>query len=868
MIGTTVSHYTILEKLGGGGMGVVYKAQDTRLKRTVALKFLPAAFGLDPDAIARFKNEAEAASSLQHNNICTVHDIDETSDGQLFIVMDFYEGETLKKKIERGPLKIDEAIGLALQVAQGLAKAHEHGIVHRDIKPANIMVTSDGVAKIVDFGLAKLSDRTMLTKTGSALGTVAYMSPEQTKGEVVDSRTDIWSLGVLLYEMITGQRPFKAEYENAVVYSILNSEPEPMTGLRTGLPMELERIVSKCLAKESAERYQHADELLVDLKSAARGADSSPALATKLVSRAKVRSMWVAVMALAVLAMVCGTIWVLMTRQGDMTNAENRKSIAVLLFTPITKSEEDTTFAEGIQEDILTQLAKIKDLTVIAKKSVLQYRDSMKPVKEIAKELGVDCVLEGSTRRAGNSIRITAQLIDAESQKHIWAETYDRPYADIFAVQSDVAQKIAGALGVTLAPQEKASIEKIPTSNLEAYGYFQRGIYYWRSAVSQEVNDKAIEMFEHAVSVDSGFAAAYAWISYIQSGSLANRNLTDRGAKAKVSLDRAMALDPSLPEVHMAAGEYAHYVERDFERSRREFMLALNGRPNDAEILDRLGVLLVQTKNLRSGIEYLKRACTLDPNAIAIGYKLATAFEQLRSWPEAEQWANFEISRHPDYFGGYMAKVRVQLFGYGDLNKAQNTCLELRQTDAVWAIDRMEHYYRSYMWRISLYSRDYAGALKTIPSDTSQLSRLSIQGPTFWLTLKAKTYEVMDSIVQAAKYYAVVRRVGEKVLQTRPADYRIRVNLGIAYAALGLNREASTMAKLSSEPESFRDSGDKQLGAVEIYIRLHEFDRALGLMEHLLSIPSDLTQARLRLDPVYDALRGNSRFQALLAKGD
>jgi serine/threonine-protein kinase len=266
MIGKTVSHYKITEKLGQGGMGVIYKAQDLKLDRFVALKFLPPHLTSSEEEKQRFIHEAKAASALQHNNICAIHEIDETDDNQIFICMDYYEGETLDKSIKEKPLPIEESIYITIQIAQGLAKAHEKEIVHRDIKPANIMLTADGVVKILDFGLAKLSTQTKLTKESTTLGTVSYMSPEQAKGEEVDKRTDIWSLGVILYEMLTGQLPFKGEYESAVIYSILNDTQEPVTGLRTGMPMELERITNKCLQKRPADRYQHVDELIVDLR--------------------------------------------------------------------------------------------------------------------------------------------------------------------------------------------------------------------------------------------------------------------------------------------------------------------------------------------------------------------------------------------------------------------------------------------------------------------------------------------------------------------------------------------------------------------------------------------------------------------------
>ena len=278
MIGKTISHYKILEKLGGGGMGVVYKAEDTKLKRTVALKFLPQDLSRDEESKERFIHEAQAASALDHNNICTIYEIDETDDGQMFIAMACYDGETLKKKIEGGLLKLEEAIDISLQISEGLSKAHEKDIVHRDLKPANVMLTKDGVVKILDFGLAKLRGQTKLTKLGTTLGTAPYMSPEQARGEEVDNRTDVFSLGVLLYEMLTGQLPFKGDYHEAIIYSIMNEEPEPITGLRTGIPMELEKIVTKCLEKDPSERYQHADELLVDVRRIKKSLESGESL--------------------------------------------------------------------------------------------------------------------------------------------------------------------------------------------------------------------------------------------------------------------------------------------------------------------------------------------------------------------------------------------------------------------------------------------------------------------------------------------------------------------------------------------------------------------------------------------------------------
>ena len=406
MIGKTISHYKIIEKLGEGGMGIVYKTQDLKLDRFVALKFLPPHLTSSEDEKQRFIHEAKAASALQHNNICNIHEIDETEDGQLFICMDYYEGDTLDKRITEKPLPIDEATDIAIQIAQGLAKAHEKDIVHRDIKPANIMLTSDGVVKILDFGLAKLSTQTKLTKESTTLGTVSYMSPEQAKGEEVDYRTDIWSLGVILYEMLTGQLPFKGEYESAVIYSILNDTQEPVTGLRTGMPMELERIINKCLQKNPANRYQHVDELMVDLRSIKRESESA-SIPTKMAhpsKRSKLIKISAAVLSILIL-IVAGYFILIQPSEKSVSGWEN--SIAVLPFDDLSPEGDQEWFCDGMTEQIITNLSKIKRLKVIGRTSIMKFKNTNKTLPEIGQELNVSHILEGSIRRHEDNIRVT-----------------------------------------------------------------------------------------------------------------------------------------------------------------------------------------------------------------------------------------------------------------------------------------------------------------------------------------------------------------------------------------------------------------------------------------------------------------------------
>jgi len=528
MIGKTISHYKILEKLGGGGMGVVYKAKDLKLGRFVALKFLPPSFSLDDESKQRFIHEAKAASALEHTNICNIHEIDEAEDGQLFIAMAFYEGETLKKKIEKGPLNLEEAIDITIQTVEGLDKAHKKEIIHRDIKPANLFITNDGVVKILDFGLAKVIGQTQLTQMGSTVGTVSYMSPEQSRGQKVDHRTDIWSLGIILYEMVAGKSPFKGEYEQAVTYSIINEEPEPLTGLRTGVPMELERIVNKTLSKNSEERYQYADELLADLKKLQQELSISKKVYphtkdTQKLSKSQLKPfakysgiLIIIIIFSAIVYFLSDQILQPVETESTIIQTDWENSIAVLPFKNISPDPEQEYFCDGMTEQIITNLSRLQKLKVIARTSVMKFKDSKKTIPEIGKELNVSHVLEGSVRKAGNRIRVTAQLINAESGYHQWANDYERGLDDIFAVQDDVSLAIAKALSENLSLKEIGKIKTNRPANTEAYEYFLKASYfhdkYWKFIQLQDFKTSEV-MYKKAIELDPNYATAYANLS-------------------------------------------------------------------------------------------------------------------------------------------------------------------------------------------------------------------------------------------------------------------------------------------------------------------------------------------------------------------
>jgi serine/threonine protein kinase/tetratricopeptide (TPR) repeat protein len=867
LTGETISHYRIVEAVGRGGMGIVYKAQDLRLDRPIALKFLPPDLTRDPEAKERFAHEAKAASALQHNNICTVHDIDETPEGQLFIVMDLYEGETLKKKIEGGPLKIEEAVDIAIQIAQGLAKAHEHGIVHRDIKPANVMITADRVAKIVDFGLAKLSGRTMLTRTGSTLGTAAYMSPEQTRGEPADQRTDIWSLGVLLYEMLSGKRPFDAEYENALLYSILNAEPDPITGLRTGVPMELEHIVRKCLAKAREERYQHADELIVDLRTIYPTTTSSPSGSPGTVVARGRRMRTRLILSATALIVVGFCAWFFLAKPSGEMRELRRKSIAVLPFSPFGRTFDDTVFADGIHDDILTQLSKISGLRVIARTSMVLYRDSKKTPRQIGDDLDVAYLLEGSTRRSGGKIRITAQLIKTADEGHLWAETYDRNDADVFAVQSDIAQRISSSMEAVLSPAEKAAVEAIPTRSTEAYNYFLQGKHYWENYIDSAGNAKAAEFFEKAAEKDPTFTQAFAMAAVANDAvySFFGDHTTARIARITSALKSARALNPDDPVVHFAQGNYIldfDTARGKMERARlavAEYQEGLKTRPNWSDLHYGMAEIQRLEGAWPEARESIRKTFSLDPLGLAPEWGPWSVSRWLREWDVAREEIDEYIARHPDDLEGYSDKVRILIGGFGDLEGARAVLEYGMKLPLNQGRDRRSLITPNNLWIVKYYQGKYQEALACLaaqPGDdiTAHWTR--------WIR-KGMTYVALNQRATAMACFDTALSYAERL----PSGYRKNLRTGIALAWRGHHETAA----LELEEVGRRDLWWPQRKELEetqaqAAVLAGDTDRALGLLEQLIPKPGYLTVWDLRLDPVYNPLRSNPRFQALLAK--
>ena len=872
MIGSTILNYRIEEKLGAGGMGEVYLAVDTRLQRRVALKFLPESLRHDPEARERLLREARAASQLSHPHVLTIHAVEE-ADGRDFIVMEYIEGQLMGEYVRTRRPSTEHILSLIEQVADGLSGAHERGIIHRDIKPSNMLITPEGRVKILDFGLAKQHGVAKITRDGSTLGTLAYSSPEQIEGYESDARSDIFSLGVVMYEMFTGRLPFEGDHQAALVYAIVHEEPAPPSQRAPAIPADVERVILRCLSKKPGHRYQSAADLLSDLRYLRTSTPSGKTLPSKAPAWTGTRLVLRLLAAAIVVLGGAYAIWQLQT-PGSLSDHSGRKMLVVLPFENLGAPDQEY-FADGITEEITARMVNVSGLGVISRTTAMKYKDSGKTVKEIGTELGADYVLEGTVRwdraQEAQNVRVTPQLIRVEDDSHVWADRFERPLADIFAIQADIAERVAEAMDVTLGAAERERVTAHPTRNTASYDLYLRGNEYWnRSYEWMETNlGPAEQLYTSAIKEDSGFVAAYARLSQVYTEWFYHvERRPELLVKSKEMVDRAIQLDPDSPEARLALGSY-HYHLRDYERALEQFEFVLKAQPGNGEVWMETGYVRRRQGRMRDAIACFERGTALDPGRAGFNaiYLMGDGYMWLRRYDSAALYLDRGIELIPDDGGAHLARALNEINRKSDADEA----LEF--------LDRHRGMFRLGGANIALWIR-----LQLLTSDTSKaLERieslrypddLTPQWRSFALAGQALAFRVLgsDHPRVTALCDSALRIAETEMALGGPPDVYLLSARGLACAMLGRTQEAIAAADSVVELRPLSTDAYNDLDAVEtaatIYGLSGKLETAIDIVEQLLSAPSLYSGRYFSLQPTHASLRNHPRFQALVAAPD
>src|SRR5437763_3573044 len=888
LVGELIGHYRVEALIGVGGMGEVYLARDERLGRKVALKLLPKRLTADETQLSRFKTEARSASALNHPNILTVYEIGAEGNRQ-FIATEFIEGMTLRASLACGRMNLHAALEIAVQVASALAAAHETGVVHRDIKPENIMLRPDGYAKVLDFGIAKLTEQrpasdhyelgtpaVLQTQPGLVLGTGHYMSPEQARGQTVDARSDIWSLGVVLYEMVGGIRPFLGETPSDCVASILKTEPPPLSGVLSDVPLKLESMLQKALRKNSDERYQTIKEMLADLrnlKGELEAEGSSPqtkARAESIVSKIKRHKRGVLLtLAAALLAAAAFAYSFYFVAPAP---SPNEKSIAVLPFENRSEDKSNAYFTDGVQDEILTRLSKIRDLKVISRTSTQRYKNRSQKLSEIANELGVANLLEGSVQKTNDQVRINVQLIRAANDSHLWAETFDRKLTDIFSVETEVAKAIADQLRAHLSGQEEQVIAARPTDNPEAYDAYLRGLAYSLKTANTPANAIGAQKYlREAVRLDSKFALSWALLSYVDALGYLTLTLQPTVAlreETRQAAEIAFSLQPKLGEAVLAKGYYHYACLKDYDTAVRYFEQARQFLPNSSTIPQSLAYVARRRGQWDRSESYFNEAERLDPRNVNLLTSHAAPSIVLRRFPEALRKLDQVLDITPDDVDTLAEKAAIAQ-AEGNLPRASALLAPLHpHADDTTALG--PQVYQAILERRPAQIILRLKEILAKPDPPSGYRNGELRFYLGW------AQEVAGDHAAAQESWQQARSELEPFLKEEPENFSLigdlaltNTGLGDKATALALSQRAMTVVPM--EKDAVDGPGPIEILA-RVTARIGEPDRAIAALQKLLSIPYagpltsnvPLTPALLRLDPMFDPLRNDPRFQKLI----
>ncbi len=776
--GTMVSSYRILSKVGAGGMGEVFLAEDTRLNRKVALKFLPTHLIEKEEVRSRFVRETQALAKLNHPNIVAIHDVSEFN-GRPYYVMEYIEGKVLHHLAHDKPLHLDTVVDFAIQICQGLGEAHRAGIVHRDVKSANIAIDNKGRIRLLDFGLAAIEGDEHLTKTGATLGTVSYMSPEQVSGREIDHRSDLFSLGIVLYEMIAGRTPFKRDSEGATLKAIIQDMPEPLSRYKSDVPVKLQEVVFKLLEKDRELRYQSAEDVIADLKRLMYDSRQSM-YSLPVQNKTRKKGLYYGLAAAVVVLGAIFSVIFLRPISIQKNTSDNVPMIAVLPFDNLG-SAEDEYFADGMTEEITSRLAGIKGLGVISRTSTMKYKTTDKNMTQIGRELGVDYILEGTVRwskTGGQSkVRITPRLVRITDDRHLWADNYERELMEVFALQSDIATKIVEQLGLALLESDRQDLALRPTENVRAYDFYLKALNAYKTFDLSPSDQKEIkQLLDSAVKLDSNFVLAYALRSKIYSDLSFENPTSEEASIALASAERALELQPGHPAGHAALGTYYNLVERDYERALEEFNLAKSELHNDPDLLSSIAFVRLRQGRFLEAQEICRRAAELDPINPKRHVELSYSYQCTHAYADAEQAIRRAITLEPeDAVGFYKKLMQIYMRWYGDWTKIEPIIKEaLKNVDTLQFI---EGEWRLVKWLPELPGEKLLGDYIVRRPDTMDIV-------TYYGNVSSG-YDVLGDSAKALLYLDSCKREQDKHFEENPGDTTELSDLGLMLAYLG-----------------------------------------------------------------------------------